>query len=111
MDYKTLHKKTVAELREMAHAQFPDIEGTSAMHKDKLLEALCARMGIDRHGHHEAVVAGVSIPDLKKKVHALKGEKAKALSKGDRAAVKKSRKEIHKLKHKMRRLVSMATKT
>jgi ribosomal protein L29 len=111
MDYKELHKKTVAELRELAKEKFPDIEGTIAMHKDKLLEVLCHHMGIDRHGHHEAVVAGVSIPELKKQVRALKAQKAALAGKSDGKSLKKTRKQIHRLKHKMRRLVELSPKS
>jgi len=67
-------------------------------------------MGIDRHAHHAAVVAGVSIPELKKQVRALKAQKPEVLKKGDRKAIKKHRKRIHRLKHKMRRLVEIAPK-
>jgi len=110
MEYKELHRKNVAELREIAKTQFPDIEGTSAMHKEKLLDVLCHRMGIDRHAHHAPVVAGVSLPELKKQVRALKAQKSQLQGPADRKARAKARKQIHRLKHKMRRLVEIAPK-
>ena len=55
--YEELHKKTVAELRDMAKdLDHEAVKGYTQMNKDHLLPAVCEALGvkIDKHHHHEA---------------------------------------------------------
>ncbi len=48
--FEELHKKTVADLREIAAGIEHDaLHGHTTMHKDPLLKALCTALGIEAH--------------------------------------------------------------
>jgi hypothetical protein len=99
--YEQLREMTVSQLREIV-AGLPDqqgLEGYATMHKDHLLPALCARLGI--HAHHAAAAPQKS--QIKAKIKSLKAQRDEALAARDRQRLAGIRRQIHKLKHKLRR--------
>ncbi len=102
LTFEVLHKKTVAELRDIAQGIEHDaLHGYSTMHKEHLVPALCTALGIEAHAHHEVV--GINKDRVKGKIRELKVERQKALEAGDHAQLKLVRKRIKSLKRKIRR--------
>jgi DNA polymerase/3'-5' exonuclease PolX len=100
--YEELHKKTVAQLREMAKAENHELlRGYSAMHKAELLHALCQVLGIEEHAHHDVV--GVDKGKLKATIRELKKQREAALEAHDSVQLKHVRKRIKRLKRQIRR--------
>lgn len=104
MDYKTLSKMTATQLREQL-AEYPDVSGVTAMKKDKLVETLCAKLGIDRHAHG---TTAIDKPSIKKRIRALKKERDAAIAAKDLKKAHEVRHAIHKEKHRLRRAVKQA---
>ncbi|UCC85272.1 MAG: hypothetical protein JSW46_10325, partial [Gemmatimonadota bacterium] len=76
--YDELHKKTVAQLRQIAKAEEHEaLRGYSTMHKAELLHALCHVFGLDEHVHHEVV--GVDKGNIKATIRELKKQRDAAL--------------------------------
>ena len=101
--YEELHKKTVAELREMAKGiEHEAVKGYTQMNKDHLLPAICNALGIDvsKHPHHEAT--GIDKKKVKDQLKELKAERQKALEAGDHAQLKAVRRKYHNLNHRIR---------
>lgn len=99
--YDQLSKMTVAELRKIADGiKHEALEGHSTMHKDHLLPALCKALNIQIH--HVAV--GAHKTQIKALIRRLKADRDKALAAGDRAKLAQVRRQIHTLKHRLRRM-------
>ena len=99
--WEDLHKKTVADLRDIAKGvEHPAVKGYSQMNKEHLLPALCEALGVEAHAHHEVV--GIDKKAIKARIQALKVERSKALQAGDRQQLKAVRRRIHRLKRKIR---------
>ena len=101
--YEDLHKKTVAELREMAkEIDHEAVKGYTQMNKDHLLPAVCAALGINisKHPHHEA--SGIDKRKIKDQLRGLKAERQKAIEAGDHAQLKAVRRKYHRLNHRIR---------
>ena len=100
--YEELKKKTVAELREIAAGMGDEaVKGYTQLNKEHLLVALCKALQIDTHGHHQA--AGANKSTLKAQIRDLKQKREAALSAHDRAQLKSVQRQIHELKHQLRR--------
>jgi len=100
--YHDLHAMTVAQLREIAaNVDHVAVHGYTTMHKDPLVLALCEAFGIEAREHHEVV--GVDKARIKKKIRALRAERDVAQAAGDRETTKRIRRDIHRLKHRLRR--------
>ena len=104
MDYRTISKMTAAHLREEL-AKYPDITGVSAMKKDKLVDLLCAKLGVDKHAHGDVQIDKTSI---KQAIRALKKERDAALESKDSKKLAEVRHAIHKQRHLLRRAVKQA---
>ncbi|MGH7549348.1 MAG: hypothetical protein ACREMD_08685 [Gemmatimonadota bacterium] len=100
--YEEIHKKTVAELREIA-AGIEDerLQGHTQMHKEEILPLLCQVLGIEAHVHHEVV--GVDKSKLKSEIRELKVRRDTALETRDAEELKRVRRRIHRLKGRLRR--------
>lgn len=99
--FKELKHMKVDQLREVAAATGEDgIKGYTQLNKEHLLEAICNFYHIDMHEHHDVV--GVDKAKLKSRIKELKKERAEAIEKKDKAKLVAARKEIKKLKNKMR---------
>ena len=100
--YEDLKNKRVADLRDVAKdLEHEALEGYTQMHKDELVLALCNALGIEDHAHHEVV--GINKRGLKAEIKKLKAERAAALEAKDRKQHKAVIRQIHRLKHKLRR--------
>ncbi len=98
MDYHELKHKTVAELRDIA-AGVEGVTGYTQMRKEQLLEAICRQQGIDMHEHHVAV--GIDKTSIKQRIRALKAKRDEAIAGHDELALKRVRRQIHRLKRRL----------
>ncbi len=100
--FPELKKKTVAELREIAAGiEHEAVKGYTQFHKDQLLTAICAALGIEMHAHHDVV--GIDKTAVKTRIRELKTRRDAALAAKDRVQLKRARRRIHRLKRKIRR--------
>lgn len=100
--YKDLKKKTAAELKEIAKGiEHEAVKGYSQMNKDHLIESICKALNIDMFEHHRAV--GIDKGAIKTKIKELKKERDGFIEKKDYKQLREVRREIKKLKNKLRR--------
>ncbi|MFQ5865880.1 MAG: hypothetical protein ACE5IW_11695 [bacterium] len=100
--FKELDEKTAAQLKEIAKGiDHEAVKGYTQMHKDRLLKAICTALGIDMHVHHE--IKGLDKTSIKSKIRALKKERDQALEAHDHKELKAVRRQIKRLKHKLRK--------
>lgn len=100
--YHELHGMTAAKLREIAsEIDHKAVHGYSTMHKEHLIPALCEALGIEAHEHHEVV--GLDKAAVKGRINAAKAVRDEALAAGDKSAYRSALREIHRLKHSLRR--------
>lgn len=100
--YDELKHMAVAQLKEIAkEIDHEAVKGYTQMNKDYLLKAICEALGIQMHMHHEVV--GVDKASIKKEIRELKIERNKALEAHDHKQLKDVRRQIKKLKNKLRR--------
>ena len=107
MEWKDLEKMTVLKLREEA-LKFPEIEGVHGKNKEQLMDELAKALGIEKpHVHFtEKIVHTKS--DLKHKILELKSERDKLLQGHDHEKLHDVRREMHKLKHEIRKIEAKA---
>src|SRR5215467_6270045 len=103
MDWKDLEKMTVLKLREEA-LKFPQIEGVHGKNKEQLMDEIAKALGIERpHTHFTENIVHTKA-DLKLKIQELKSERDKLLEAHDHKKLHDVRREMHELKHTIRRL-------
>lgn len=103
--YEELSKKTVQELREIAKGvEHEAVQGYTQMNKEHLLPALCKALGVDMRGHHRhhQVAPGIHKEELKARIRQLRAERDRALAAHDGKQLKSVRRQIHRLKRKIR---------
>jgi hypothetical protein len=101
--YEELKHKTVAELREIAKAtEHEAVKGYTQMNKDHLLVAVCKAFGLDPHIHHHHA-AGADTAKRKARIRELKRKRDEILASTDKSGLKVVLREIHNLKHALRR--------
>ena len=101
--YEELHKKTVAELREIAKGlDHEAVKGYSQLNKEHLLPAVCKALGVEVHKHAYHEVIGIDKGKLKDQMKALKAARQKAIEAGDHAQLKVVRRQYHNLNRKIR---------
>ncbi len=101
--YEQLKEMTVEDLRKIADGiQHEAIQGHNTMHKEQLLPALCTALGIQTH--HAA--AGAEKARIKAALRKVQAKRDAATTARDRAALAATRRQIHVLKHKLRRLAA-----
>ena len=99
--YEELRNKTVAQLREIAHdLEHEAVHGHTTMHKGELLHALCRALGLEEHEHHDVV--GIDKRAMKGRIRGLKAERQAALEARDPRELKRVRRQIHRLKRRIR---------
>jgi hypothetical protein len=103
MDWHELEKMKVTDLREMAKEKL-ELEGTSGLHKDELVEKLAGALGIARP---HKVAQGTGKTEIKQKIRALKLKRSEALLSHDHDTLHTTRHEIHKLKRKLRKMARL----
>ena len=104
MDLKTIQKMTADKLREEL-ARYPDLTGLTALKKDKLVDLLCQKLGIDQHAHAKAAIDKTAI---KQAIRALKKERDAASLAKDKVRATELRHKIHHEKHRLRRAIQVA---
>jgi hypothetical protein len=101
--YEELKHKTVAELREIAKGlEHEAVRGYTQMNKDHLLVGVCKALGLDMHVHHHHE-AGAERGKIKAKIKALKKKRDEILASPQRDGLNVVLREIHGLKHRLRR--------
>lgn len=100
--YEQLSKMKVAELRKIAGTLgHESLQASVTMHKEKLLPALCAVLGIEAHVHHEVV--GLDKTAIKRQIRALKVQRDEAIKAKKRDELKALRGKIRGLKKDLRK--------
>ena len=98
--YDELHKKTVAQLRQIAKGmEHEALRGYTTMHKAELLHALCQALDLEEHVHHEVV--GIDKARIKATIRELKKQRDAALEAHDSAQLKFIRTRIKRLKRQI----------
>lgn len=98
--YEELKKKTVAQLREIAHNLGEEaVKGHSQMNKEHLLKTLCQAMHVDTHQHHQVV--GLNKTTIKSRIRQYRERRDEARQNGDQHAMHIYMHYIHQLKRKI----------
>ena len=98
--HQELKHKTLAELRDIAKdIDHEALQGYTQLNKEHLVVAMCKALNIEMHEHHEVV--GVDKGAIKSRIKALKAKRDEAITAHDRAALKKARRGIHRLKRQI----------
>ena len=107
MEWKDLDKMTVVKLREEA-LKYPQIEGVHGKSKDRLMDELATILGVEKpHTHFSDKVVHTK-SDLKHKIHDLKLEREKLVAAHDSEHLHDVRRQIHELKHTIRKIEAKA---
>ena len=107
MEWKDLEKMTVLKLREEA-LKFPQIEGVHGKNKEQLMDEIAHALGIEKpHAHLTEKIVHTKT-DLKLKIQELKSQRDKLLEAHDHKKLHEIRREMHELKHTIRRLEAKA---
>ena len=106
MDYHELQKTRVADLREMMKEHLPEVTGLTGLKKDELVEQLAAKLGIEKP--HKHVAAGLGKRAIKAEIRDLKVKRQAALEAKDYDELKKFRRQIHRRKRRLRRMMHLS---
>lgn len=99
--FEELSNKTAVQLREIAkEIEHETLHGSTTMHKEQLLRALCKALGIEAHEHHALV--GIDKGKIKARIRELKSQRDAALQAHDDKQLKVILRQIHHLKHRLR---------
>ena len=101
MDFHQLQKTRVIELRDMAAKM--GVEGVSALKKEKLIDLLATKLGIDRHAHG---ALGINKGAVKAQLRTAKAERDAALAARDHEALRKARRKAHRLRREIRKALA-----
>ena len=107
MDWKDLEKMTVLKLREEA-LKYPQIEGVHGKHKEQLMDEIARALGIERPHAHLTENVFHTKSNLKQKIQYLKVEREKLLKIHDHKKLQEVRREMHELKHTIRKIEAKA---
>ena len=100
--YEELKKKTVVELRAIAGGLGDEaVKGHSQMNKEHLLVALCQALKIDLRGHRHVV--GLDKVPVKAAIREMKKKREEAITAHDREALKRVRRNLHRLNRKVKK--------
>jgi hypothetical protein len=107
MEWKDLEKMTVLKLREEA-LKFPQIESVHGKNKEQLMNELAGVLGMEKPHIHFSEKIVHTKTDLKHRIHELKAERDKLLAAHDHNGLHSVRREVHSLKHAIRKLEAKA---
>lgn len=107
MNWKDLEKMTVLKLREEA-LKFPQIEGVHGKNKEQLMDEIATALGIEKPHVRFAETIVHTKSDLKAKIHGLKAERDQMVQSHDHQKLHEVRREMHELKHQIRKLEAKA---
>jgi hypothetical protein len=107
MEWKDLEKLTVLKLREEA-LKFPQIESVHGKNKEQLMDEISTLLGIAKpHVHFTDQVAHTKT-DLKHRIRDLKTRREQFIATHDHEHLHEVRREIHELKHMIRKIEAKA---
>ena len=106
MDFHELQKTRVADLREMMKEHLPEVQGVIGLKKEELVDQLADKMGIEKPTKH--VAAGLGKKAIKAEIRELKIKREAALEAHDHAELKKFRRQIHRRKRRLRRMMDLS---
>lgn len=109
MDWKDLERMTVLKLREEA-LKYPEIEGVHGKNKEQLMDEIARMLNIEKPHAHFAETVVHTKSDLKHKIHDLKVEREQILAAHDHKRLHEVRRELHELKHTIRKIEAKAAK-
>ena len=107
MEWKDLEKMTVVKLREEA-LKFPHIESVHGKNKAQLMDELAHALGIEKPHLHLSETTVHTKSDLKHRIHELKAERDRLLTMHDHNGLHQVRREMHALKHAIRKIEANA---
>src|SRR5262249_1472625 len=107
MEWKDMEKMTVLKLREEA-LKFPQIESVHGKNKNQLMHEIEDILGIERRHVHFTETIVHTKAELKHKIHDLKGERDLLLQMHDHKKLHQVRRELHELKHTIRKIEAKA---
>jgi uncharacterized membrane protein YjjP (DUF1212 family) len=107
MEWRDLEKMTVLKLREEA-LRFPHIEGVHGKNKEQLMDEIARALGIEKPHLQFTEKIVHTKADLKHKIHELKAERDKLLQEHDYKKLHDVRREMHELKHTIRKIEAKA---
>ena len=107
MEWKDLEKMTILKLREEA-LKFPQIEAVHGKNKAQLMNELANALGIQRPHIQFSETIVHTKSDLKHKLHELKTQRDKLLAAHDHGRLHDVRREMHSLKHAIRKMEAKA---
>ena len=106
MEYHDLQKTRVADLRDLMKEHLPDVKGLTGLKKDELIEQLAAKLGIEKP--HKHVATGLGKRAIKAEIRDLKVKRQAALEAKEYDELKKFRRQIHRRKRRLRRMMSLS---
>ena len=107
MEWKDLEKMTVPKLREEA-LKFPQIESVHGKDKAQLMNELANILGVQKpHVRFSEKIVHTKT-DLKHRLHELKAERDKLVAEHDHSRLHAVRREMHTLKHAIRKIEAKA---
>ena len=109
MEWKDLERMTVLKLREEA-LKFPQIESVHGKNKEQLMDELAQALGIEKPHVHFAEQVVHTKSDLKHQIHELKAEREKLLQSHDYKKLHDVRRQLHELKHTIRKIEAKAAR-
>jgi uncharacterized membrane protein YjjP (DUF1212 family) len=109
MEWNDLERMTILKLREEA-LKFPQIEGVHGKDKEQLMNELARILGIEKPHMHFADQVVHTKTELKHKIQELKIEREKLLDLHDHKKLHEVRRQVHELKHTIRKIEAKAAK-
>jgi uncharacterized membrane protein YjjP (DUF1212 family) len=109
MEWKDLEKMTVLKLREEA-LKYPHIEGVHGKNKEQLMDEIAKALGMEKPHLHFTETIVHTKSGLKGKIRELKVEREKLLETHDHRKLHDVRRELHELKHTIRKIEAKAAK-
>ena len=107
MEWKDLEKMTVVKLREEA-LKVPQIESVHGKNKTQLMDELAQALGIEKPHLRFSEKTVDTKSDLKHRIHELKAERDRLLTMHDHNRLHQVRREMHALKHAIRKIEATA---
>ena len=109
MEWKDLERMTILKLREEA-LKFPQIEAVHGKNKEQLMDELARILNIEKPHTHFAEQVVHTKAELKHKIQELKIEREKLLQVHDHQKLHDVRRQVHELKHNIRKIEAKAAK-
>jgi hypothetical protein len=109
MEWKDLERMTILKLREEA-LRFPQIEAVHGKNKDQLMDELARILNVEKPHMHFGEQVVHTKADLKHKIQELKIEREKLLQSHDHKKLHDVRRQVHELKHTIRKIEAKAAK-